>query len=86
MVEIITNKLNPQVLPHLDVWNWEVPVYLFLGGLSAGLLVLASGLLLLQKGGVFSHTERGPFSYAVKGVHCSLQFCSALACFSYFWI
>jgi protein NrfD len=26
--------------PHLHVWGWEVPVYLFLGGLVAGLMVL----------------------------------------------
>lgn len=66
MVEIITNKLNPDVLPHLQIWNWEVPIYLFLGGLAAGLLVLSSGMLLLQKGGVFSHEQRGEYSYAVK--------------------
>ncbi len=39
-VEIITNKLNPQVLPHLHIWGWEIPVYLFLGGLAGGLLII----------------------------------------------
>ena len=66
MVEIISNKLNPQVIPHLDIWRWEVPVYLFFGGLAAGLLILASGMLLLQKGGVFSNQQREPYSYSVK--------------------
>lgn len=39
---IITQKLNPHIDPSLAIWGWEVPVYLFLGGLSAGLLVLAA--------------------------------------------
>lgn len=32
---------NPGISDHLHVWGWEIPVYLFLGGLAAGLLVLA---------------------------------------------
>ena len=28
--------------PHLHVWDWRVALYLFLGGLSAGLAVMAS--------------------------------------------
>ena len=34
MNEVLSNKLNPQVLPHLEIWAWEVPIYLFLGGLA----------------------------------------------------
>jgi formate-dependent nitrite reductase membrane component NrfD len=30
--------------PHLHVWGWEIPAYLFLGGLAAGLMVLTSAL------------------------------------------
>ena len=26
--------------PH--IWGWEIPVYLFLGGLSAGLMIIAA--------------------------------------------
>lgn len=49
MVEIVSNKLNPDVLPHLAIWRWEVPVYLFLGGLAAGLLVISSMSLILRQ-------------------------------------
>ena len=49
MNEVLSNKLNPQVLPHLEIWAWEVPIYLFLGGLAGGLLVITGGMLLLQK-------------------------------------
>jgi formate-dependent nitrite reductase membrane component NrfD len=34
---------NPGIFPSLHIWGWEIAVYLFLGGLVAGLLVL-SGL------------------------------------------
>ncbi|MBW2526808.1 MAG: polysulfide reductase NrfD [Deltaproteobacteria bacterium] len=35
--------------PELHVWGWEVPVYLFLGGLAAGVMVLSALLLLRTK-------------------------------------
>lgn len=33
--------------PHMHVWGWEVPVYLFFGGLVAGLMIL-SGYHILR--------------------------------------
>ncbi len=39
---ITTQKLNPHIDPVLHIWGWEVPVYLFLGGLAAGLLLLGA--------------------------------------------
>ena len=47
--QIITRKLNPHVDPVLDVWQWQVPVYLFVGGLTAGLLVLAAVHVLQRR-------------------------------------
>jgi len=49
MLEIVSNKLNPQVLPHLHIWGFEVPVYLFCGGIAAGLLVISSAMLIVKK-------------------------------------
>lgn len=43
---IITNKFNPHIDPVLDIWQWQIPVYLFLGGLTAGLLILGAVSLL----------------------------------------
>lgn len=40
LVEIVHGRSNPMIDPTLHVWGWEVPVYLFLGGLVAGLMVL----------------------------------------------
>jgi formate-dependent nitrite reductase membrane component NrfD len=40
MLELSSNRHNPGIDPALHAWGWEIPVYLFLGGLVAGLLVL----------------------------------------------
>ena len=41
MLELTTTRHNPLIDPHLAVWSWEIPVYLFLGGLVAGMMILA---------------------------------------------
>ncbi len=41
--EIITSgRMNPEIDPILHVWGWEIPLYLFLGGLSAGILIFSA--------------------------------------------
>jgi formate-dependent nitrite reductase membrane component NrfD len=47
MLELTTTRSNPLVDPLLAVWSWEIPVYLFAGGLVAGMMVLA-GLAMLR--------------------------------------
>lgn len=39
---IISGRLNPNIDPHLEIWHWHIPLYLFLGGLAAGILFFAS--------------------------------------------
>jgi formate-dependent nitrite reductase membrane component NrfD len=34
--------MNPLVDPQLHIWHWQIPLYLFLGGLAAGILFFAS--------------------------------------------
>lgn len=58
MIEITTTNMNPNTIPHLHVWGWEVPVYLFLGGLSAGLLVISACLIILNKDAVNSRAVK----------------------------
>ncbi len=41
-VEQLIQRTNPGVDPHLDVWEWQIPIYLFLGGLVAGLMVIGA--------------------------------------------
>ena len=46
MLELTTTRHNPLIDPQLAVWSWEIPVYLFLGGLVAGMMVLAGAAML----------------------------------------
>jgi formate-dependent nitrite reductase membrane component NrfD len=39
---IISGRNIPYIDPHLDLWHWPIPVYLFLGGLAAGILFFSS--------------------------------------------
>ncbi len=47
MLEITTTRHNPLIDPVLAVWSWEIPLYLFVGGVVAGMMVLA-GLAMLR--------------------------------------
>ena len=48
--EIITSgRLNPNIDPHLEIWHWHIPLYLFLGGLAAGILFFASLYVIMGK-------------------------------------
>jgi formate-dependent nitrite reductase membrane component NrfD len=44
MIELLTTRHNPLVDPTLHVWDWQIPVYLFLGGWVAGSMVLTGYL------------------------------------------
>jgi len=39
---IISGRNIPHIDPHLEIWHWPIPVYLFLGGLAAGILFFAA--------------------------------------------
>lgn len=47
-MEVTLNGVNGLTYPVLSTWNWEVALYLFLGGLVAGQMVLASFLHLAR--------------------------------------
>ncbi|MBN2682799.1 MAG: polysulfide reductase NrfD [Bacteroidales bacterium] len=44
---IVSGRMNPNIDPVLHVWHWEIPTYLFLGGLAAGIMFFA-GLFYIQ--------------------------------------
>ena len=48
-VEATSTRLNPHIDPGIHIWGWEVPIYLFLGGLVAGLLVLNAYAVLARR-------------------------------------
>ncbi len=49
MNEIDVARHSNQIDPALHIWGWEIPVYLFLGGMAAGAMILSS-LLALRRG------------------------------------
>ena len=53
---LVTGRSNALIDPSLQIWTWEVAMYLFLGGLTAGVMVFAAAMTLLKK------DEEAPFS------------------------
>src|SRR5512144_2764711 len=49
MYEIDSSRHSHLIDPQLHIWGWEIPVYLFLGGMAAGAMIL-SALLMMRKG------------------------------------
>ena len=39
---IVSGRMNPGIDPFLHIWHWHIPLYLFLGGLAAGILFFAA--------------------------------------------
>ena len=46
MHELIITRNNHLVDPMLHIWGWQVPVYLFLGGLVAGMMIISGYFIL----------------------------------------
>ncbi len=46
---IISGRENLMVDPQLHIWHWPIPLYLFLGGLAAGVLFFAALYYLMGK-------------------------------------
>ncbi|ACB74748.1 NrfD/PsrC family molybdoenzyme membrane anchor subunit [Opitutus terrae] len=47
MTEFTLHRHTPGIDPVLHLWGWEIPVYLYLGGLVAGLMIIAGVRLLV---------------------------------------
>jgi len=47
---LATARFNPKVDPSLGIWTWEIAFYLFLGGMAAGIMLLAAWAVLGRKG------------------------------------
>lgn len=60
-LEIITTRENAHVDPILSVWEWHIPLYLFFGGMIAGMMIFAGiNMFKLAKG------ERSENFYSVQ--------------------
>ena len=38
----VSGRMNHMVDPNLHIWHWQIPLYLFLGGMAAGILCFAA--------------------------------------------
>ncbi len=45
----ISGRNLPHIDPHLELWHWPISLYLFLGGLAAGILFFAALVVLFRK-------------------------------------
>lgn len=46
---LVTTRANAKVDPVLAIWSWEIPLYLFIGGLTAGIMFFGAAMILLGK-------------------------------------
>jgi len=47
---LVTARANPLIDPGLSIWTWEVAMYLFLGGVTAGIIIFAAAVTFMRKG------------------------------------
>jgi len=45
----VSGRNIPNIDPYLNIWHWQIPLYLFLGGLAAGILFFAALFYILGK-------------------------------------
>ncbi len=52
-ITITSGRMNAGIDPVLHAWGWEIPLYLFIGGLAAGILFFSAYFFLKGKGDKF---------------------------------
>jgi formate-dependent nitrite reductase membrane component NrfD len=45
----VSGREIPFIDPYLNIWHWQIPVYLFLGGLAAGIMFFAGLFMIIGK-------------------------------------
>lgn len=49
MTEITTTRTNHLIDPVLSAWGWEIPIYLFLGGMVAGMMIISGYFMFMGR-------------------------------------
>jgi len=49
MLEVTTTRNNHLIDPSVLVWGWEIPIYLFLGGMVAGMMIISGYFLFMGR-------------------------------------
>lgn len=82
MVETILVRNSSHIDPVLSIWNWEIPVYLFLGGMTAGIMIIAT-LMALRDGEQTTRSRWVRWSPFVAPILISLGMLALLMDLSY---
>ena len=45
----VSGRDIPNIDPYLNIWHWQIPLYLYLGGLAAGILFFAGYFTIMRK-------------------------------------
>ena len=45
----VSGRSIPYIDPYLNIWHWQIPLYLFLGGLAAGIMFFAGLFMIIGK-------------------------------------
>ena len=62
---LVTARSNALIDPSLHIWTWEVAMYLFMGGLTAGIMIFAALMTVRDKDQV------APFATHAPGTSCA---------------
>ena len=54
----VSGRNIPNIDPYLNIWHWQIPSYLFLGGLAAGILFFAGFFTIMGKENKMSATVK----------------------------
>ena len=76
MLELTTTRANALVDPVLHVWAWQIPVYLFLGGLVAGMMAIGGWFMFSDR-----HRRADSVAYLLPGSSLVLLSLGMLALF-----
>jgi protein NrfD len=83
---IVSGRENLYIDPHLHIWHWQIPLYLFLGGLAAGILFFAGLYTLLGKEKEYpAAVKKAPFAVPVILIIGLLALLLDLKHKAYFW-
>jgi formate-dependent nitrite reductase membrane component NrfD len=83
---IVSGRMNHGIDPVLHIWHWQIPLYLFLGGLAAGILFFAALYTILGKENKFEGAVKwAPFIAPVALVLGLLALFMDLKHQLYFW-
>ncbi len=85
--ELITSgRMNPNIDPVLHLWHWQIPFYLFVGGLAAGLLFFAAYNVIMGKDKTFTTAVKiGPIIALISIVLGLIALVLDLKHPAYFW-